>query len=86
MYVSSQNKILTFPITATTQADLSTLFNPSLNQLYGYYFNLQNQVFYLADAKDFVSNGEVMRYPLLNPTQKTKHSTGVNPSGFVILP
>ena len=86
MYVSSQNKILTFPITATTQADLSTLFNPSLNQLYGYYFNPQSQVFYLADAKDFVSNGEVMRYTLLNPAQKTKLSTGVNPSGFVILP
>ena len=86
MYVSSQNKILTFPISAMSQADLSTLFNPSLNQLYGYYFNPLNQVFYLADAKDFVSNGEVMRYPLLNPAQKTTLSTGVNPSGFVLLP
>lgn len=86
MYISSQNNILTFPITATSQTDLSILFNPSLNQLYGYYFNPKNQVFYLADAKDYVSNGEVIRYPLLDPTQKTKHSTGVNPSGFVVLP
>jgi hypothetical protein len=86
IYVSSQNKIFTFPITATSDADLTTLFNPAIKQLYGYYFNPLNQVFYLADAKDFVSNGDVIRYPLQQPSQKTTLSTGVNPSGFVLLP
>jgi hypothetical protein len=86
MYVSSQNKIFTFPITATSDADLTTLFNPAIKQLYGYFFNPLNQVFYLADAKDFVSNGDVIRYPLQQPSQKTTLATGVNPSGFVLLP
>ena len=86
LYISSQNKIFTFPNTAKSGADLTILFDPAIKQLYGYNFNPKNQVFYLADAKDFVSNGEVIRYPLQFPNQKATLSTGVNPSGFVFLP
>jgi len=86
LYISSQNKIWSFPSSASSNTDMQPLFNPAVKQLYGFFFNPVNQVFYLADAKDYVSNGDVIRYPLLNPSQQSKLSTGVNPSGFVVLP
>jgi hypothetical protein len=41
---------------------------------------------YFADAKDYVSNGTVLRVPLDDPSKKIVLNTGVNPSGFVRLP
>ena len=86
LYLSVQNNIWTFPATATTATEMKTLINPAVKQLYGFYFHPASRIFYIADAKDYVSNGEVIRWPLQNPDQKSRFSTGVNPSGFVVLP
>lgn len=86
LFVSRSNKIWSFKADAQSEANMSVLLDPVFAQLYGYYYDAVANVLYCADAKDYVSNGVVLRYPLDNPSKKTVLSTGVNPSGFVRLP
>lgn len=86
LFVSRSNKIWSFKADAQSEANMSVLLDPAFAQLYGYYYDAVANVLYCADAKDYVSNGVVLRYPLDNPSKKTVLSTGVNPSGFVRLP
>jgi hypothetical protein len=86
LFVSRNNKIWSFKADAQSEANMSVLLDPKFTQLYGYYYDAQSNVMYCADAKDYVSNGVVLRYPLDNPSKKTLLNTGVNPSGFVRLP
>lgn len=86
LFVSRNNKLYSFRADAQSEANMSMLVDPGLTQLYGYYYDLGANVFYFADAKDYVSNGVVLRYPMDNPSKKSLHNTGVNPSFFVRLP
>lgn len=86
LFVSRSNKIWSFKADAQSEANMSVLLDPAFTQLYGYYYDPIANVLYCADAKDYVSNGSVLRYPLDNPSKKVLLSTGVNPSGFVRLP
>jgi hypothetical protein len=78
--------LYSFRADAQSEANMSMLIDPKLTQLYGYYYDLGANAFYFADAKDYVSNGVVLRYPMDDPSKKSFHSTGVNPSFFVRLP
>lgn len=86
LFVSRSNKIWSFKADAQSEANMSVLLDPAFKQLYGYCYDPIANVLYCADAKDYVSNGSVLRYPLDNPSKKVLLSTGVNPSGFVRLP
>ena len=86
LFVSRNNKIWSFKADAQSEANMSVLLDPTFKQLYGYYYDAKSNVLYCADAKDYVSNGAVLRYPLDDPSKKAILSTGVNPSGFVRLP
>lgn len=86
LFVSRRNKIWSFNADAQSEANMLVLIDPKVTQLYGYYFDALANVFYFADAKDYVSNGVVVRYPMDDPLKKSVHATGVNPSGFVRLP
>ena len=86
LFVSRNNKLYSFRADAQSEANMSMLIDPKLTQLYGYYYDLGANAFYFADAKDYVSNGVVLRYPMDDPSKKSFHSTGVNPSFFVRLP
>lgn len=86
LFVSRKNKVYYFNADAQSEANMSVLYDPQLKQLYGYYYDVLSNVMYFADAKDYVSNGTVLRVPLDDPSKKIVLNTGVNPSGFVRLP
>lgn len=86
LFVSHNNKLYSFRSDAQSADNMLVFIDPKLTQLYGYYYDAGANVFYFADAKDYVSNGVVLRYPLDDPSKKSLHNTGVNPSYFVRLP
>ncbi len=86
LFVSRKNKLYSFRADAQSEANMSVLIEPEVAQLYGYYYDAVSNTFYFADAKDYVSNGSVVRYPMDDLSKKSVLTTGVNPSGFVRLP
>jgi hypothetical protein len=86
LFVSRKNKLYSYRADAQSEANMSVLIEPGVTQLYGYYYDAVSNTFYFADAKDYVSNGAVVRCPMDDLSKKSVLTTGVNPSGFVRLP
>ena len=86
LFVSRKNKLYSYRADAQSEANMSVLIEPGVTQLYGYYYDAVSNTFYFADAKDYVSNGAVVRCPMDDMSKKSVLTTGVNPSGFVRLP
>ena len=86
LFVSWKNRVYSFRSDAQSEINVSLLLDVGIKQLYGYLYDAKNNVFYLADAKDYVSSGEITRIPMDDPSKIKVMPCGVNPSGFVVLP
>ncbi len=79
-----QNALWRIPVNAESFAEASVFFRgPKL--IYGFNFNANDNCLYIADAKDYVSNGEVSVLNAKSGTLMHRFATGVNPSFFVPL-
>lgn len=79
-----QNALWRMPVSAVSLAEASVFYRgPKL--IYGFNLNPRDSCLYIADAKDYVSNGEVSVVNAKSGALMQRFATGVNPSFFVPL-
>jgi hypothetical protein len=78
MYFTVDNKVYQAPIDAIAVAD-TPLIPSAAGSLYG--FAVKSDKIYVADAKDYASNGKVYVYSLQGELL-SDHTVGLNPNGF----
>ena len=79
LYYTLNKSIYKTP-TNTTSLPKNPIFTANVTSLYG--FNIVNNAIYIADAKDFASNGEVKYYSLTGSLLGS-FATGIGPNTFI---
>lgn len=67
------------------QYTISQVFDGSNKQLYGLNIDIENNELYIADAKDFLSSGDVYRFDLTKQVVVDQFKVGMIPNGFLFL-
>jgi hypothetical protein len=77
-YFTVNSKVFSSPISAVTISE-TPLFTSAATTLYG--FTVKNSAIYISDAKDYISNGNVLIYSL-SGSLAYQISVGLLPNGF----